>query len=185
MRKIIFASWLVVLCYTAQAQSDSIVWQTINASRGNFTFALPAQNQNTIDSANELVYFAMVDSAIGFSANYVTDFSFDSIPDYDSFTVHLSEGSSPLYAMASYMAFETNGTMVQSEVNTVTNHPEIKAVTVGVKYNTIDPSIFTYSFYKMYYWNNKLLTFSASAQDDKLNDLIAAKTHFFNSVVIQ
>jgi hypothetical protein len=183
MKKLIIIAVLIILCIKANAQT--INWQNIIAPRGNFTFSLPAQNQLQIDSTNVLMYAATIDSVISLDVSYATGFSFDSIPDFDSMAVHQPIGTSYLHTMAQYIAFETGGTLVQLEDVAVANHPEIKSITMGVKYNMMDTSVYTYSFYRFYYWDDKLITFSTTCQQEELNSMLSSKELFFSSVVIQ
>jgi hypothetical protein len=120
--------------------------------------------------------------------HYIDSVNFENNPNLENLLSQQPQGSNPLRICAQLMLLDTNVHLVQLLDDTVAHHPEIKVIDIGIKYdnstNANNLNSDNYTFIKILYWNNKFLSFSCTADESYLDNLITVKNQFFNSISI-
>jgi hypothetical protein len=172
--------FLVLLsCIELKAQSGGYLnWVHVNSARGDFSFKMPSQ-PNYIDSLRTLYYNLEVDSSMAMHVHYTDSAYLEHGNPFIDSLLAVADGDI-LRLFAKIMLMTTN-----AECTSVTNmflKNGKKGLELGMKQNAEGINVFSFS--ALFYTGKRFYAFTVSAEEKDLVKLMAYKTKFFNSIMI-
>jgi hypothetical protein len=150
-------------------------WVRTNNVSPTYSFFTPNYSFSTPDTAGmfdtlnvKLYYYNTSDSSIAFHVLEHQNAKFDSTQ------------TDTLGFIVSSLLASTNAVLLNSQAIPLTDG--YKGVEINVRYNDLDNGQILVSYYRLYFQQDLMLTFSVTGYENNLTQLVADKILFFNSI---